>query len=93
VSFYAPIACQSARPINLLIARLALALCTQGHSGWPRDFERQARLVLEIDVSELLRVTVPHDETGSSTVQGGGKRRGVTAVDRSPPVACDGYVS
>ena len=48
MSFYAPIACQSARPINLLIARLALTLCTQGHSGWARDFERQARLILAL---------------------------------------------
>ena len=61
MSFYAPIACQSARPINLLIARLALALCTQGHSGWARDFECQARLILEIDVGELLPVVTADD--------------------------------
>jgi hypothetical protein len=71
VSFYAPIACQSARPINLPIAWFALALCTQGHSGWARDFECQARLILEIDVGELLPVV-----TCSSADQDGGKRRG-----------------
>jgi len=59
VSFYAPIACQSARPINLLIARLALALCTQGHSGWARDFERQARLILEIHYLRVSLVIMP----------------------------------
>jgi hypothetical protein len=39
-------ACQSARPINLLIAWLVLALCTQGHSAqseWARDWRTRKR--------------------------------------------------
>ena len=91
MSFYAPIACQSARPINLLIARLALALCTQGHSGWARDFERPSRLILEIDIGELLPVSVAYDvvvrlDLGGPWWRGSGARSLVRVVisDRQP---------